>query len=75
MIHQVIVRKTEVLPHDAGHQPLAAILEYGGAVGTVGTEAANDEANGKCNDDVDSGLIVLHPVKEKLRNALNPRVI
>src|SRR5207244_3913602 len=64
VIHQVIVRKTEVRLHDVGQQRLATILVCGGTGGTV---AANDEANGKCKEDVESGPVVLGPVKEKLR--------
>jgi len=70
VIHQVIVRRTEVRQRDAGQQRLATILECGGTVstvGTVGTVAANDEANGKCKEDVENGPVVLLPVKEKLR--------
>ncbi|MBV6518910.1 MAG: hypothetical protein HCAMLNBO_01654 [Candidatus Brocadia fulgida] len=47
MIHQVIVRRTEVRLHNAGEQRLATILVRGGTVGTV---AANGEAHGECNE-------------------------
>ena len=60
MIHEVIVRKTEVRLHDVGQQRLATILVCGGTGGTV---AANDEANGKCKENVEGGPVVLGPVK------------
>ncbi|KKO20938.1 MAG: hypothetical protein BROFUL_00340 [Candidatus Brocadia fulgida] len=44
MIHQVIVRRTEVRLHNAGEQRLATILVRGGTV------AANGEAHGECNE-------------------------
>ena len=69
VIHQVIVRRTEVHPRDAGHQRLATILEYGGAGGAGGAVTANDEANGNCNckENVENGPVALLQVKEKLR--------
>ncbi|MDM4769970.1 hypothetical protein QT386_07160 [Solimonas sp. SE-A11] len=72
VIHQMIVRRTEVRQRDAGQQRLATILERGG---TRGTAATNDEANGKSEEDIDSGLFVQLPIKEKLRQALNHRAI
>lgn len=65
VIHQMIVRRTEVPLHGAGDKRLATILVRSGTVG--GTVAAYDDANGKCNEDVDDGPVVVDPIKKQLR--------
>lgn len=67
VVHQVIIRKTEVSHHEARYQCFAAILVCEGTVGAVDTVVTNEKSDGKCKEDIEKRLVVLLPIMGEIQ--------